>query len=130
MSQNNKIWKFIGIVVIVYMIIWFWPVLFHRPFFNDPNSNVQIEVMPYSNPYGNGRYVQTAPGDHPEYEDPTVDSSYDPNNSDPIVPPHSSDEPTALDEPVACTMEAKVCPDGSYVGRTGPNCEFAPCPGN
>ena len=29
---------------------------------------------------------------------------------------------------VACTMEAKLCPDGSAVGRTGPNCEFAPCP--
>src|SRR6185437_3005515 len=28
----------------------------------------------------------------------------------------------------ACTMEAKVCPDGSTVGRTGPNCEFAACP--
>lgn len=27
-----------------------------------------------------------------------------------------------------CTMEAKVCPDGSAVGRTGPNCEFASCP--
>src|SRR5574341_767547 len=32
-------------------------------------------------------------------------------------------------EPKACTEEAKVCPDGSAVGRTGPNCEFAPCPG-
>ncbi|MBU1102495.1 hypothetical protein KJ853_02450, partial [Patescibacteria group bacterium] len=30
--------------------------------------------------------------------------------------------------PVACTMEAKQCPDSSYVGRTGPNCEFAACP--
>jgi hypothetical protein len=29
--------------------------------------------------------------------------------------------------PVACTMEAKLCPDGSYVGRTGPKCEFTPC---
>lgn len=28
----------------------------------------------------------------------------------------------------ACTMEAKLCPDGSYVGRVGPNCEFAKCP--
>ncbi len=28
----------------------------------------------------------------------------------------------------ACTLEAKVCPDGSSVGRTGPNCEFAQCP--
>ena len=30
--------------------------------------------------------------------------------------------------PIACTMEAMECPDGSYVGRSGPNCEFAPCP--
>ena len=29
--------------------------------------------------------------------------------------------------PVACTLEAKICPDGSYVGRTGPNCEFEKC---
>lgn len=29
---------------------------------------------------------------------------------------------------VACTLEAKLCPDGSAVGRTGPHCEFAPCP--
>lgn len=29
---------------------------------------------------------------------------------------------------VVCTMDAKLCPDGSYVGRTGPNCVFAPCP--
>jgi len=27
-----------------------------------------------------------------------------------------------------CTQEAKICPDGSSVGRTGPNCEFAACP--
>ena len=32
-------------------------------------------------------------------------------------------------EPVACTMEAKMCPDGSFVGRSGPKCEFAKCPG-
>ncbi len=32
------------------------------------------------------------------------------------------------DEPIACTMDAKICPDGSAVGRTGPKCEFAPCP--
>ncbi len=29
---------------------------------------------------------------------------------------------------VACTQEAKLCPGGSYVGRTGPNCEFSACP--
>ena len=31
-------------------------------------------------------------------------------------------------KPVICTMEAKLCPDGSYVSRTGPNCEFTLCP--
>ena len=25
-------------------------------------------------------------------------------------------------------MDAKVCPDGSSVGRVAPSCEFAPCP--
>lgn len=29
---------------------------------------------------------------------------------------------------ISCTMEAKMCPDGSYVGRTGPDCVFAACP--
>jgi putative hemolysin len=29
---------------------------------------------------------------------------------------------------IACTEEAKLCPDGSAVGRVGPNCEFAACP--
>ncbi len=31
-------------------------------------------------------------------------------------------------ELVMCTMDARGCPDGSYVSRSGPNCEFAPCP--
>ncbi|MDB5194850.1 MAG: hypothetical protein JWO84_34 [Parcubacteria group bacterium] len=30
--------------------------------------------------------------------------------------------------PSVCTQEAKICPDGTAVGRTGPNCEFAACP--
>ena len=29
---------------------------------------------------------------------------------------------------VACPQDAKICPDGSSVGRTGPNCAFANCP--
>jgi hypothetical protein len=36
-----------------------------------------------------------------------------------------------LAEPKACTMEAKLCPDGqTYVSRSGPNCEFVACPEN
>jgi len=30
-------------------------------------------------------------------------------------------------ELIGCTMEAKLCLDGFYVGRTGPKCEFALC---
>ena len=41
-----------------------------------------------------------------------------------IAPISYVHEPT----PVACTEEAMVCPDGSSVGRTGPNCEFSDCP--
>ncbi len=29
---------------------------------------------------------------------------------------------------VACTQEAKICPDGTTVGRSGPQCEFSACP--
>lgn len=31
------------------------------------------------------------------------------------------------DKPVMCTLDAMQCPDGSWVGRSGPNCEFM-CP--
>jgi hypothetical protein len=32
------------------------------------------------------------------------------------------------EKPIACSEEAKICWDGSSVGRTGSNCEFASCP--
>lgn len=31
-------------------------------------------------------------------------------------------------KPVACTMEAKLCSDGSYISRIPPKCDFATCP--
>lgn len=36
--------------------------------------------------------------------------------------------PTSDPELIACTLEAKQCPDGSFVGRQGPQCEFTACP--
>lgn len=33
-----------------------------------------------------------------------------------------------VDEEVSCTMEAQLCPDGSAVGRQGPDCAFPECP--
>ncbi|MBN2854470.1 hypothetical protein JXK06_02990, partial [Patescibacteria group bacterium] len=32
-------------------------------------------------------------------------------------------------DPVFCTMEVMECPDGSFVGRVAPTCEFAACSG-
>ncbi len=32
------------------------------------------------------------------------------------------------EQPVACTEEAKMCPDGTAVVRVGPDCAFEPCP--
>ncbi len=48
--------------------------------------------------------------------------------AEPFQGESSSDAATTTDAYTACTMDAKVCPDGSYVGRVGPNCEFAACP--
>ena len=31
-------------------------------------------------------------------------------------------------QPIACAADAKICQDGTTVGRTGQNCEFSPCP--
>lgn len=45
-----------------------------------------------------------------------------------VVCPHYQGSQEEEASNVACTMEAKICPDGSYIGRTGPNCEFAECP--
>lgn len=35
--------------------------------------------------------------------------------------------PANSGQTVFCTQEAKLCPDGSYVGRRGPKCEFSAC---
>jgi hypothetical protein len=35
---------------------------------------------------------------------------------------------SAISQPVVCTDETLQCPDGSYVGRSGPGCDFV-CPG-
>lgn len=43
------------------------------------------------------------------------------------VPDAPPPTPPSPDVQYACTMDAMQCPDGSYVGRTGPKCEFV-CP--
>lgn len=44
-----------------------------------------------------------------------------------LIGSFSSATPVTEEEPVACTADAMMCPDGSYVGRTGPDCQFV-CP--
>lgn len=44
------------------------------------------------------------------------------------VTPDDDEKGRDLNGSTECTAEAKICPDGSAVGRTGPNCEFAACP--
>lgn len=34
------------------------------------------------------------------------------------------------DDQVACAQDVKECPDGNYVSRVPPECDFAPCPGD
>ncbi len=36
---------------------------------------------------------------------------------------------TVKKDAIVCTMDAKQCPDGSWVSRKPPGCQFAPCPG-
>lgn len=47
-----------------------------------------------------------------------------------VSPPVATSSPTpeATSSGIVCTQEVKTCPDGTSVGRTGPRCEFTPCP--
>ncbi len=66
---------------------------------------------------------------------PTVSAPSSPPAIEPLVspvvptpiswtPPVSVVPPTSF----ACTQEVKQCPDGSFVGRSVPSCEFTSCP--
>jgi len=54
-------------------------------------------------------------------------ASNTPTTTQPVTPQNPNPAITPTPGLVACTMDAMMCPDGSYVGRSGPNCEFV-CP--
>lgn len=60
---------------------------------------------------------------------PIIHNPIPPSQEMPIYP-GSENKPDTGDNMTQCTLEAMICPDGSAVGRTGPKCEFSPCPGN
>jgi hypothetical protein len=89
---------------------------------------------------GTGELV-LIPTDHgqdmPAIPEPIPPSPRDPGLIPDQPPAYPIEEPlldgdTSTSSPggtaVACTMDAKICPDGSAVGRIGPDCAFAPCP--
>lgn len=45
-----------------------------------------------------------------------------------IIRAKSSNTTSPTPIQTACTDEAKLCPDGTYVGRTGSQCQFSTCP--
>jgi hypothetical protein len=45
----------------------------------------------------------------------------------PTMPIRSTEAPAPTRDMTMCTMDAMQCPDGSWVGRSGPACEFK-CP--
>ena len=72
-----------------------------------------------------GRPVAPTPDNRPGLEQPRNPEIVKPGSPE----LEESIDPSLLDEGVACSADAKICPDGSAVGRSAPNCEFAPCPG-
>jgi hypothetical protein len=128
MSQKeNKIWKYLGLIIVAYLILWFCGPMFNR----SRDVNVMYQSVPdyYPKPaqspqgpvyrYGGEYRVDL----NSQNEIPVT--NLNPQVKVEIIPNHTND-----DGAVACTMDAKICADGSAVGRSGPNCEFAPCPGN
>lgn len=81
-----------------------------------PTQNIKPSCIPHVPIGGTGSMP-------PNYIYPTLPpgDSWCPDSFNEI-PPKSWDESV-------CTQDAKQCPDGSYVGRQGPNCEFKKCPG-
>lgn len=51
-----------------------------------------------------------------------------PETADMCPPSVTPSQTESTDRKIFCTQEAKQCPDGSYVGRIGPKCEFTTCP--
>jgi hypothetical protein len=47
----------------------------------------------------------------------------------PATTAYSVKSTTSCPPVVFCPQDAKMCPDGSFVGRVAPSCAFAPCPG-
>lgn len=88
----------------------------------------ELEIYEYKNNLLNKMFWPLTEKNHiltpDRIGEPKITSYIEKNCTDTSVPVVNK---APLPEPIACTMDAKQCPDGSYVGRTGPKCEFI-CP--
>jgi hypothetical protein len=124
-QKENKTWKYLGLIIVAYLILWFCGPMFNR----SRDVNVMYQPMPdyypKPTPYQAGpTYKYDSVYNHdsnPQNDEPVTNPN--PQVKVEIIPNHTND-----DGAVACTMDAKICADGSAVGREGPNCEFAKCP--
>jgi hypothetical protein len=85
-------------------------------------------VIPINNTYYLLTYTIDPNGQEPDelslFKQIASTFTYSPMNKNTSITPTL---PESQIRGVVCTQDAKQCPDGSYVNRIGPRCEFAEC---
>lgn len=124
-QKENKIWKYLGLIIAAYLILWFCGPMFNR------NRDVNVMYQPMPDYYPKPAQSPQGPvyrygGEY--HVDLNSQNEVPVTNPNPQVKVEVIPSPSNNDGAVACTMDAKICADGSAVGREGPNCEFAKCP--
>lgn len=118
--MNRHLEFIFGLVILFFMAVVLWKVIEPRP--------VTEVITPAPTPSSEEEDV-IEPGVSFEGEGLILPNPPVPDEAAPdITTPEPAPAEESPEQPVACTMDAKMCPDGSYVGRVGPNCEFATCP--
>ncbi|MBR9703563.1 hypothetical protein GOV10_05975 [Candidatus Woesearchaeota archaeon] len=74
------------------------------------------------------KWIAEQTKDFLEDEGYTVNIITNPEREDLLVTYEPPTEEYDADDQIVCTMDAKECPDGSFVGRIAPDCEFKECP--
>jgi hypothetical protein len=118
-NTNRGIITAIIVIVIIIAAITVWPRT--SVAYTYPSSPIIHRVVPTQTVITQPTYVQTTP--HTRTTSSTVMTTH----TYQYQPPSTTTTYYHENDGGVCTMDAQQCPDGSYVGRTGPSCEFAPC---
>lgn len=118
--MNRHVEFIFGIVILFFMAVVLWKFIEPAPLEQVPEEQPSQQV---EQPEIKEKQIDEVP---PEGTTPDI-----PIEMEEVLFPLPVEQAPMEEEPeqqVACTMDAKMCGDGSFVGRQGPNCEFAPCP--